>query len=153
MLFETFGGYDYVAFEEYGRNVYKFVCKDGTTIHVQFTEDPDTDGVYYRDYGTGELDCLVYDEIGTNDGVRILRTVTRTTIDFLEKVQPDKLLIIHVPTAAEAQEKLANKRFGGVVSNEPNKRAKVNRLFLEQELPSNYTYSIDKSVSKISKIQ
>lgn len=152
MLFETFGGYDYTAFEEYGRNVYKFVCKDGMTIHVQFTEDTDTDNVYYRDYGTGELDCLEYDEIGTNDGVRILRTVTRITVDFLDKVQPDKLLIIHVATAAEAQEKLANKRFGGVVSDKPNKRAKVNRMFLERELPSNYAYIIDKSVSIISKI-
>lgn len=128
---------------------YKFVNKNGNRFKVsfnRFNNSTDLDGVFYeREYINDNKSKPKFGLIGDNNPFNILRTVTKITIDFINKYEPNKIIINHVSTNTEMKSGLNTKI-------DINKRAKINKRFLDDSLPDNYKYELKGSISTITKI-
>ena len=75
----------------------------------------------------------------------IIETVTEITIDFIEKYEPNKIIITHIPK---------NKEVDFNNPNKTNKRALLNKRYLKPAIDKldDYFYSLNGSTSIITKI-
>jgi hypothetical protein len=102
---------------------YNFKTDDDYNFSVDFIYDGD--GVWNRHFSTFENQ---FDEINSQERFKILNTITKNTLDFIEKYEPKKIKIYHVRSRSEFENN----------PNDENKRTRVNKYFLEKVLPSNY---------------
>lgn len=94
---------------------------------------------WYRNFFTKEKSYSMTD---THDVYKVLSTISKITADFLNNYDVDILTIEHIPTNRE-----------DINRNISNKRARVNKLFLQKYIPNEYEYKLKGSVSTISKKQ
>jgi len=127
---------------------YTFTNKDNIKFNVYF----DTSGGdrYTREYRIDSDKYGAFEEIKTNDVMGIIKTVTDITISFINKYQPDEIVITHIPSTKEKVEhnKEEDDEFWETFTT---KRATVNKRFLEKKIPFNYYYELQGNVSYITK--
>lgn len=127
---------------------YTFTNKDNIKFNVFF--DTNDGERYIREYRVDSEKYGAFEEIKTNDGIGILKTVTDITISFLNKYQPEEVIINHIPSTKERldHEKEEDDPFWETYKT---KRASVNKRFLEKRMPFNYFYELQGNVSYITK--
>jgi len=139
--------YDFTSFikDDMGNYSYTFKGKDDLEFIVNFENLGDAiEGEYARSYDVTNYKTQ-YEELGTSDAIGILRTVTDITVDFLKNIKPTKIYITHVNTDAEDKKYM---RTGAT-----NKRAIINKRFLERDIPSDYAYQLRGRTSIITNIE
>ena len=125
---------------------YKFT--DGTdnfVVQFRLSGGKMNPGVYFRDYF--KVNCNTPYSLTNRNPFRILGTVTRITIDFINKFKPDVLKIYHIKETREEG------------NNKHSSRALLNKRILQIEIPKNcpnYSYKLttvlsSESVSVIKK--
>jgi len=102
---------------------YNFKTDDDYNFSVDFILDGND--IWNRHFSTFEKQ---FDDINSQERFKILNTITKITLDFIEKYNPKKIKIYHVRSKSE----FANNPY------DENKRTRVNKYFLEKVLPSNY---------------
>jgi hypothetical protein len=135
--------YDFSSKIDWHSVVYSFTNKDNFDFFVTFAELGE--GKYIRSYKTYQQG---YSEINTGDVYSILKTITEITIDFINKYSPNEIKIEHMPNRKEYSRWRKDVEF----RKQPNKRALLNKRFLENSLPSNYKYELDGHTTIITKI-
>jgi hypothetical protein len=120
--------------------IYRFKNKDNYEFQVLFYNLGN--GKWEREYRTNEKGLGL---LKTNDVYNIIETVTEITIDFIEKYEPNKIIITHIPK---------NKEVDFNNTNKPNKRALLNKRYLKPAIDKldDYFYSLNGSTSIITKI-
>jgi hypothetical protein len=83
-----------------------------------------------------------YRMTGDNDAYNVLATVTEITVKFLRRKDVSFMDIEHIPAHGEPMN-----------NKVPNKRSRVNKVFLQKWLPDDYTYRMVGSTSKIRKTE
>ena len=146
--------YEYVDYPNISYNIlnhidYKFTNKNDNKFKVsfvRFNNSTDPDGVFYeREYINDNKSKSKFGLTNDNDAFNILRTVTNITINFIKEYEPNKIIIHHVSTNIEIRSGLDTKI-------DTNKRARINKNYLEKSLPDNYKYELSGSFSYITKI-
>lgn len=98
-----------------------------------------------------------YGETGDNETYRVMATITQITIDFINSYEPNLIVIPHIDTQKEIKttiDQIRTKSAKEVIKLKmdiPNKRAKLNKIYLERNLPQGYTYELKGSKSIIKK--
>lgn len=120
--------------------IYDFENKDGITFRVKFRKHSN---YYEREYfilskDKNNMQMLDIDE---HDSYNILDTVSYITKDFIEKFNPDKIVIVHI---FSKKEKSKNAKGN-------SQRAKVNQRFLKRYIPNNYEIELKDNVTYITK--
>jgi hypothetical protein len=123
----------------YGNVGYFFTNDKGSKYIVKFERFPDDE--WERSF-TADGKYLETEE---NDVYRVMSTVTEITLDFIDQYEPLSLDIPHIGTKKEV--KTSDK------SKTPNKRARLNQIYLGNNLPGGYTYSLKGSTSIIKKYE
>ena len=120
--------------------IYKFKNRDNYEFEVLFYNLGN--GKWEREYRTNEKGLGL---LKTNDVFNIIETVTEITIDFIEKYEPNKIIITHIPK---------NKEVDFNNPNKPNKRALLNKRYLKPAIDKldDYFYYLKGSTSVIEKI-
>lgn len=145
--------------DEYGKyfdkpligHKYEFFNKDNLRFLVYFRLVSRDKKIYEQDYGTytnGYWDRFV--ELGTFDAIGITKTIVEITLDFIRKFEPNQIISQYLPTEKE-KEKFGD-FFSDIWRNKPNKRSLLNKTFMENAIPEDYTYELKGSVSYITKI-
>jgi hypothetical protein len=151
---ESYKPYEYVDYPNKTYGIlnfidYKFTNKNNNKFKVSFNRynnSTDESGDFYeREYINDNNNKPKFGLIKDNDPFNILRTVTNITIDFIKEYEPNKIVIHHVSTNDEIKSGLNT-------TVDTNKRAKINKRFLENSLPDNYNYELKGSFSYITKI-
>lgn len=130
---------------------YRFTDKNGAKYLVKFTRFPDEE--WEREYTADGK----YEETGTGDVYKVLSTVTKITLDFIYNFTPALIKIPHINTQKEVDvtfKMLKTSKAEDIINNiknSTNKRARLNRVYLEKNLPSGYTYELRGSDSFIKK--
>lgn len=145
-----------VADEKYDKQ-YVFRNKDDVEFVVFFRPQStwrieDENIIWVREYSIrnsrGALSS--YQELNTYDTYNILKTVTEITNQFLKDYQPKKVVIEHIETRQEMQDRMkTGERFS---SDTVTKRAIINSRFLKRDLIPGYSYKLIGSTSTITKI-
>jgi hypothetical protein len=128
-----------------GRVVYTFKTDGGTPYTVTFNS-----------YGEGEWDREFkannnYDITNEGNQYKVLATITNITEHFLLNYDVRELEIHHIHTKEESSEILKQFKKGDIGPASPNKRARVNKMFIEKMLPDNYTYHLNGITSMITR--
>ena len=98
-----------------------------------------------------------YMETGEGDVYRVMATVTQITMDFIENYEPNLIEIPHVDTKKEVEDTFRQLKISKATdiikmkSQLSNKRAKLNRIYLEKNLPQGYSYQLKGSKSIITR--
>lgn len=98
-----------------------------------------------------------YGETGDKDVYRVMSTITQITLDFIDSYEPNMIEIPHIDTQKEIKttiDQIRAKSAKDVIKLKmeiPNKRAKLNRIYLERNLPQGYKYELKGSKSIIKK--
>jgi len=93
-------------------------------------------------------------ELNSPNPYKILSTVTKITVDFINEYKPGEVFISHINTNKESMNKFSIQSFLNVNKinyDEPNKRARVNRIYLTKNLPNDYKIESSGSVTYIRK--
>jgi hypothetical protein len=120
--------------------IYNFTNKDNYEFEVVFYNLGNNK--WEREYRTTKKGLGV---LNTNDVYNIIETVTEITIDFIEKYEPNKIIITHIPK---------NKEVNFKNPKETNQRALLNKRYLKPAIDKldDYFYSLKGSTSIIEKI-
>jgi len=130
---------------------YKFQDKSGANYLVKFTRFPDD--VWEREYTADGK----YDETGTGDVYKVLSTITKITIDFINEFNPILIRIPHINTQKEVSATFKALKTSSAteiidrIKNSTNKRARLNSIYLKGNLPQGYTYQLKGSDSIIKR--
>jgi hypothetical protein len=97
------------------------------------------DNNWEREYRTLNKGLSV---LNTSDVYNIMETVTKITLDFIGKYEPNNITIFHIKTNKEA------------LNDKISKRALLNKKYLQPAISQldNYYYKLLGSTSHISKI-
>lgn len=117
--------------------VYEFKNKDDYRFEVVFYNLGDNN--WEREYRTLNKGLSV---LNTSDVYNIMETVTKITLDFIGKYEPNNITIFHIKTNKEA------------LNDKISKRALLNKKYLQPAISQldNYYYKLLGSTSHISKI-
>ena len=121
-------------------NTYTFKINN-IRFNTQFRKNFDYPGLitYHRNYYINSPDNTMadpFDEINLNKPFSTIKTITKITIDFLNEVQPDLLIIKHI----YKNKNDLNIKGKTQEDRNTNQRALLNKRFLERDLPENYLY-------------
>lgn len=119
------------------RIIYNFTGKDDYQFEVVFYNLGDNK--WEREYSTIKKGLGV---LNTNDVYNIMETLTKITLDFIERYQPENITIFHISK---------NKEANGI---KPSKRALLNKRYLDPAINKldDYYYKLLGSTSYISKL-
>lgn len=124
---------------------YYFTNKDGINFKVSFNRT--MNGHFEREYFTTNQKEK-YGDLNTNDIYSIMSSVTQITIDFIKKYSPKLIIIYHIPSKKEREDRKLNP----ATLETPTKRALLNKRFLENKMPDGYKYELRGPTSYIKKI-
>ena len=119
------------------RIIYNFTGKDDYQFEVIFYNLGDNK--WEREYSTIKKGLGL---LNTNDVYNIMETITKITLDFIERYQPENITIFHISK---------NKEANGI---KPSKRALLNKRYLDPAINKldDYYYKLLGSTSYISKL-
>jgi hypothetical protein len=117
---------------------YNFKTNDDFNFSVDFIHDEDDS--WSRHFRTKEK---MFDELNTKEKFKILNTITKITLDFIDTIKPKKIKIYHVRSRKE----FVNH------PNDENKRLRVNKYFLSKVLPNNYKINTFGNESEINLVE
>ena len=130
---------------------YFFKNDNGSNYIVKFNRFPN------EEWERGFTADGKYLETKEGDVYRVMTTVTQITLDFIDSYEPNVLEIPHVDTQKEIKDTFKQLKTTPATdiikqkSETSNKRAKLNRIYLEQNLPQGYSYQLKGSKSIITR--
>lgn len=137
----------------YGDVGYFFTADKGSKYVVKFQRFPD------NEWERGFTADGKYTETTEGDVYRVMATVTEITLDFIDQYEPNTIEIPHIDTQKEVKKTFADLKTDTAQSiidkksKSPNKRARLNQIYLSNNLPGGYTYQLKGSKSIIKKYE
>ena len=132
---------------------YFFTNEKGSRYIVKFQRFPD------NEWERGFTADGKYQETSEGDVYRVMATVTEITLDFIDQYEPRVIEIPHIDTQKEVKKTFNDLKTDTAQSiidrksKTPNKRAKLNQIYLSNNLPGGYTYQLKGSKSIIKKYE
>ena len=136
-----------------GNVAYFFTSDKHSHYIIKFDRFPD--GEWERNF-TADGKYMQTDE---GDVYRVMATITEITLDFIDQYEPNKVEISHIDTEKEMRgtvNDIKNQSVLDFINNKSkisNKRAKLNQIYLSNNIPTGYTYQLKGSRSVIKKIK
>lgn len=137
----------------YGDVGYFFTNDKGSKYVVKFQRFPD------NEWERGFTADGKYQETTEGDVYRVMATVTEITLDFIDQYEPNLIEIPHIDTQKEVKKTFSDLKTDTAQSiidkksKTPNKRARLNQIYLSNNLPGGYTYQLKGSKSIIKKYE
>lgn len=129
---------------------YFFTADKGSKYVVKFQRFPDNE--WEREFTADGK----YMETSEGDVYKVMSTVTQITLDFIDQYEPMLIEIPHVDTKKEVQKTFSDLKANTAMSiidkknKTSNKRARLNQIYLSNNLPDGYTYQLKGSKSIIT---